>query len=244
MMANSNDKTAKYYDVVSSFTKNDKVTFYENSYIRSIKTLGSTVLDIGCGTGRHAVPLTKMGYRVDGVDNSKEMLKVLAKKNKLIRTFKGNYLDIQIKKKYDLIILMWNALNEICLDNYDLDRFFKKVLGNLNSNGILLINIDDIKNIKLNNLRFEYKIENKDLVYIFKWNVMDFNKKKNITKSKESLKVYKGPNLIDGYQTLITQKWWTLEELEKKAMEFKLILKTVHINLNDELYLLFHRDDK
>ncbi|HOI39745.1 MAG TPA: class I SAM-dependent methyltransferase [Methanobacterium sp.] len=33
------------------------------------------ILDVGCGTGRHAIELTKRGYRVTGVDLSENMLK-------------------------------------------------------------------------------------------------------------------------------------------------------------------------
>jgi ubiquinone/menaquinone biosynthesis C-methylase UbiE len=33
------------------------------------------ILDIGCGTGRHSIELTKRGYRVTGIDLSDSMLK-------------------------------------------------------------------------------------------------------------------------------------------------------------------------
>lgn len=36
---------------------------------------GSTILDIGCGVGRHAIELSKRGYRVTGVDLSSGMLR-------------------------------------------------------------------------------------------------------------------------------------------------------------------------
>ncbi|GAB4369255.1 MAG: class I SAM-dependent methyltransferase [Deltaproteobacteria bacterium] len=35
---------------------------------------GAVIADIGCGRGRHAVPLARMGYRVVGVDYSEKML--------------------------------------------------------------------------------------------------------------------------------------------------------------------------
>lgn len=38
--------------------------------------VGSAVLDMGCGTGRHALELAKRGYRVTGVDLSEGMLAV------------------------------------------------------------------------------------------------------------------------------------------------------------------------
>jgi SAM-dependent methyltransferase len=35
---------------------------------------GASVLDVGCGTGRHAIELARRGYRVTGVDISAGML--------------------------------------------------------------------------------------------------------------------------------------------------------------------------
>jgi cyclopropane fatty-acyl-phospholipid synthase-like methyltransferase len=40
---------------------------------------GSTILDIGCGTGRHSVELAKRGYKMTGVDLSSGMLAEAAK---------------------------------------------------------------------------------------------------------------------------------------------------------------------
>jgi len=34
-----------------------------------------TILDLGCGTGNHAIPLARRGYQVTGVDRSPDMLK-------------------------------------------------------------------------------------------------------------------------------------------------------------------------
>src|SRR3972149_4614948 len=35
---------------------------------------GASVVDLGCGRGRHAIPLSRRGYRVTGVDLSDKML--------------------------------------------------------------------------------------------------------------------------------------------------------------------------
>lgn len=43
---------------------------------------GASILDVGCGTGRHAVELAKLGYRVTGLDLSAAMLAVAAQKAK------------------------------------------------------------------------------------------------------------------------------------------------------------------
>ncbi len=69
---------APVYDE-NCFTKN---TLREVEFL--IETLGlapgAAVLDVGCGTGRHAVELARRGYAVTGVDLSPGMLEVAAKR--------------------------------------------------------------------------------------------------------------------------------------------------------------------
>jgi len=39
-----------------------------------------TVLDLGCGTGGHALILSSRGYKVTGIDRSEDMLKIAKKR--------------------------------------------------------------------------------------------------------------------------------------------------------------------
>ena len=57
----------------NSFTKN---TVEEAEFVLEELGLpaGGRILDVGCGTGRHAVELARRGYRVTGVDISSGML--------------------------------------------------------------------------------------------------------------------------------------------------------------------------
>jgi len=72
------DSHAPYYDQ-NPFTQN---TVAEVDFILSIFPLlpGMSILDMGCGTGRHAVELAKRGFRVTGVDISGGMLAEARKK--------------------------------------------------------------------------------------------------------------------------------------------------------------------
>ena len=67
-----------------------------------------SILDIGCGTGRHSIELTKRGYQVIGVDLSENMLQKArnnAKEANLTIPFKQAVArNLSFKKKFDLFV--------------------------------------------------------------------------------------------------------------------------------------------
>ena len=61
-----------------SFTRNTRA---EVDFLVDVMELepGASVLDVGCGTGRHSIELARRGYKVTGVDMSEGMLKEAAR---------------------------------------------------------------------------------------------------------------------------------------------------------------------
>lgn len=83
-------------------------------YKRTINYLSTsdvkTVLDVGCGSGRYAIDLSKQGMKITGVDLAQEMLDI-AESNSGKLEFDnefilGSYLDVTIDTKKDAAILM------------------------------------------------------------------------------------------------------------------------------------------
>jgi len=68
------------------------------------------ILDIGCGTGRHAIELSKRGYNVKGLDLSDSQLtraKEKAEKQGLeIEFMKYDARDLPFKNEFDLVIML------------------------------------------------------------------------------------------------------------------------------------------
>jgi ubiquinone/menaquinone biosynthesis C-methylase UbiE len=71
---------------------------------------GSSILDIGCGTGRHAVGLAMRGYKVTGIDMSSGMLdearKAANKANVQVELIHADASEYKPQNKYDAAICL------------------------------------------------------------------------------------------------------------------------------------------
>ena len=74
-------------------------------------TKNSRILDVGAGTGRMSIPLSKLGYQVTAVDASKEMLKVLNEKDTdhKIETCHSKLQDLSLDKNYDTVLCVFSV---------------------------------------------------------------------------------------------------------------------------------------
>ncbi len=73
-----------------------------------------TILDLGCGTGGHALILAKRGYKVTGIDRSEDMLKN-ARANAKMAGLKINYCRssiqaLELNRKFDAVIAMFAVM--------------------------------------------------------------------------------------------------------------------------------------
>lgn len=72
-----------------------------------------SILDLGCGPGRHCLALSKMGFKVTGLDISNFLLsKAKEKSHELcldIHYIHGDMFEYKANKKHDLIINMFNS---------------------------------------------------------------------------------------------------------------------------------------
>ena len=133
---------AKYYDLVY----HDKDYKAECDFLQSIfsKYFSKpvrTILDLGCGTGGHALILAEKGYEVAGVDLSREMLEVARKKAKErrlnIEFIQGDIRNMGLNQKFDAVISMF-AVISYQITNEDLMSVFKTASRHLKKNGLFI----------------------------------------------------------------------------------------------------------
>ena len=95
----------QYYKTENLFGEPSKELL---NFFRS-KDPNSTVIDIGCGQGRDAIAVGRLGFKVIGVDNSKtgiEQLNVVAKNEGLnVTGMVGNMFNLDGLNEFDFFIL-------------------------------------------------------------------------------------------------------------------------------------------
>lgn len=238
-MKNSNDSTAKYYDIVYADYKRGKVLQEEINLITNNVNSNANILDIGAGTGRHAEILEQLGYKVTTIDSSEALTQIAKSKLKssyviLDDIYKHDFQD----SKFDLIIMMWNVVNEIALNNEDFLNLLKICKDLLNVGGKLIINFDNSQQIQPDKFNVQNSINFDDVVYKQIWKVKSFDKETKITVTEETIEVYKNKILIDKASTEITQRWWSVEEVQNSLIVLKMNSEITSINSNSEIYLI------
>ena len=130
---------AKYYD----FLYQDKDYRKEIDYIDNLIKQHSSkkdlrILDIGCGTGKHANYLAEKGYYVTGIDFSVEMIKI-AQKNKNSNTdfYVANATDFNLYKTFDVVLSLFHVVSYQS-SNEDILRMFANVYNHLEFEGLFI----------------------------------------------------------------------------------------------------------
>ncbi|WP_288994012.1 class I SAM-dependent methyltransferase [uncultured Turicibacter sp.] len=130
-----------YYDILMQDVPYSKWMAKTKQYLPQ----GSSILDVGCGTGTISILLAKEGYDVTGIDLSEDMLREAFDKFKEAR-IKGKIIcqdmtELSLNKEFDLITSVLDSTNYIT-DLNDLQNYFNGVYNHLKSNGLFIFDVN------------------------------------------------------------------------------------------------------
>jgi SAM-dependent methyltransferase len=98
------------------------------------------VLDLGCGTGSHAVVLAERGYDVVGVDRSEEMLAQAVEKAPTARFVRGDVRSVELGETFDAALMMFAVLG-YQLETGDVLAALATARRHLDEGGLLLFDV-------------------------------------------------------------------------------------------------------
>ncbi len=95
----------------------------------------ATLLELGCGVGRLADPLSESGYEVTAVDNSEHMIRCVSKATAVLSDIES----LDLPGKFDIVLLASRLLN--CPDEAIRAAFLQTARKHLARDGVLLAEV-------------------------------------------------------------------------------------------------------
>jgi SAM-dependent methyltransferase len=102
---------SKYYDLLYRDKDYPGEARYIHELIAQHRPGARTVLDLGCGTGRHAQLLAQRDYQLTGVDLSEEMLKVAREGGPQLSFVQGDVRSVRLGKTFDVVLSLFHVMS-------------------------------------------------------------------------------------------------------------------------------------
>ncbi|HAR62074.1 MAG: SAM-dependent methyltransferase [Candidatus Margulisiibacteriota bacterium] len=130
---------SSYYDLLYKDKDYKGEIDYIDMLIRKYNPRAKTILDLGCGTGRHDILLAERGYCIHGVDLSEEMIKIAKQYESSDRlSFSaGDIRNIKCGKKFDVIISLFHVMS-YQIKNEDITSVVNTVSRHLEKGGVFI----------------------------------------------------------------------------------------------------------
>ena len=234
---------SKYYHILYRNRDNKEANLFIENILKIIKPDNNChFLDLGCGSGRHAINLNKKGFYLDGIDLSEKSLqKAIPYENDKLKFHHMDMRNINFKNQYDVILNLFTSFGYFNNDK-EHQLVFRNIYNALKVNGYFIIdffNASKIVNNQKNNL-FETKVINNILF--------------EIEKKHDSEFVYKKIKITDGNKKFLFNEKVKLITKKKFLNYFRNLnislkfeygdyhLNKYNLNSSDRLILIFQKN--
>lgn len=129
-----------FYQDKDYFTEAKQIDILLKKYGRNIKK----IINYGCGTGKHDIELSRIGYQCTGIDISSSMIDI-AKKNAIYEKAQIDFSVADIRnyktrEKYDAVISLFHVMSYQS-ENKDILLAFESARRVLDKGGIFLFDV-------------------------------------------------------------------------------------------------------
>lgn len=134
-------KYARYYDLLYRDKNYKKEVDYVDGLIKrySIRR-NKNLLDVGCGTGGHAIWLAKKGYKVVGIDRSREMISLAKQRfseNKQAEFYVWDASRFSLGRKFDIAVSLFHVMSYLTVNEVFMDSLVN-IYNQLKGGGLFI----------------------------------------------------------------------------------------------------------
>ncbi len=130
-------KLSKYYDALYHFLDYEAACQQIYDIVQQINPRAKTLLDVGCGTGKHLEYLRK-SFHVEGLDLSSEMLEIAKLRCPEVKFHQMNMVDFDLNYTFDVVTCLFSSIGYVkTIEN--MNAAISNMAQHLNPHGILLI---------------------------------------------------------------------------------------------------------
>lgn len=137
------DKYSLYYDLLYQDKDYDAEVDYIHQLINQHNSNAKSLLNMGCGTGKHDFLLLEKGYDIVGFDISKKMIdeanlaKGKSQYKKSINFTEGDIQKFRMKTKFDVVTSLFHVMS-YQTTNDALDKSFITAKYHMKENGVFI----------------------------------------------------------------------------------------------------------
>lgn len=137
------DAYAAYYDLLyQDKDYNAETKYVHNLLVKYGLPTRGCLLELGCGTGKHADGFARLGYTVHGVDMSPAMVQAANERKQVdvaqqLQFTVGDVRDVRIPKLFDAVISLFHVASYQII-NADLISMFRTAAEHLKPGGVFL----------------------------------------------------------------------------------------------------------
>jgi cyclopropane fatty-acyl-phospholipid synthase-like methyltransferase len=136
---------ARYYDLLYQDKEYAAEADYIHSLLQRYASHTQTMLELGCGSGGHAVFLAQKGYRLHGIDFSQTMLQAAERRQKTLPIEQANRLSFadddvrqfRTTEHFDAVISLFHVMS-YQITNEDLQAAFATASYHLKAGGVFI----------------------------------------------------------------------------------------------------------
>lgn len=131
---------ALYYDLLYRDKDYAKEAEYIHSLIQAHAPRTNSILNLGCGSGRHDQELIRFGYQITGVDLSEEMLAIARQKadeHPQLSYRHGDIRTLRLGQQFDVVVALFHVISYQTTNN-DLKAAFDTARKHLKPGGIFI----------------------------------------------------------------------------------------------------------